>query len=243
MPSIILPLCLFLSLPFVILAQSDISSCPLLGPDFPAPVGPSANQAVVKAQQLVATGIERALRPNGTFDSNATSFSLEIYSLHEPDPLFTYHFSAPTLAQATEGVKTVDSHTIYRIASISKLWTVYMYLIAVGDASFSDPITNYVPELAEYAKTQAALLETDDIDTVNWEEITVGSLASHLAGIGRDRYLSPINDQAYLSAGLPPVATPDAAFCGSGFIPEVCDRAGMNELFLPRIRSRLTYNG
>jgi CubicO group peptidase (beta-lactamase class C family) len=66
------------------------------------------------------------------------------------------------LAEPIEGVATADSNTIYRIASISKLLTVYTYLITAGDSSFNDLITKYVQELAQYAHTAANVLSTDD---------------------------------------------------------------------------------
>ena len=225
----LLSLCLFLALPFISLAQLETSSCPLLGPDFPPPVNPSASQAVSEAQQLMITAIEQALRNTtryGRLDSNATSFSLELYSLYETDPLFTYHFSAPALANPIEGVATVDSNTIYRIGSISKLFTVYMYLITAGDASFNDPITKYVPELAQHAESNAEVLETDDIDTVHWKDITIGALASQLAGIGRDPSHAPLVDEMYLSVGLPPVPLSNASYCGASLEPFPCDRTG-----------------
>jgi CubicO group peptidase (beta-lactamase class C family) len=130
------------------------------------------------------------------------------------------------LANPTAGVGTVESNTIYRIGSISKLFTVYMYLITASDASFNDPITKYVPELAQYAQSQAGVLETDDIDTVIWNNITIGALASHPAGIGRDASFAPIFEQSYLSFGLPPVPLSNASYCGTSLVPFPSDRAG-----------------
>ena len=226
----LLSVCLFLSLPFLSVAQLDTPSCPLLGPDFSAPVNPSGSNAVIDAQQLMARAVRRGLSSNvtsGGLDSNSTSFSLQLYSLYEEEPLFTYHFGAPALANTSYGVATVDSNTIYRIGSISKMWTVYLYLITVGDTSFNDPITRYVPELAQYAEMNAENLETDDIDTVNWNDITVGSLASHLAGIGRDTPIDPVLEQSYLPYGLPHLPSSNVSFCGNQTLRWPCDRAGM----------------
>lgn len=226
---LLLCLSVFLSLPFQSLAQLGSSSCPLLGPDFPAPINPAGHKAVIEAQQLMISAIQQGLLTNitnGGLDANSTSFSLQVYSLHETEPLFTYHFAAPALSKPTEGVAIVDSNTIYRIASISKLWTVYTYLITAGDASFNDPITNYVPELARYTEMHADDLGTDDIDTVNWKDITIEALASHLAGIGRDSPLPPTVEQSFPSFGLPPVPPSNASFCGNQTVPLPCDRAG-----------------
>ena len=46
---------------------------------------------------------------------------------------------------------------------------------------FNDPITKYVPELAAAAKH-----EQNAVDSVDWESVTVGNLASQMSGAGRD---------------------------------------------------------
>jgi CubicO group peptidase (beta-lactamase class C family) len=199
-------------------------------------VKPSGSKAVLKASELLLEAIKQALRNTtiyGALDPNATSFSLQLYSLHEADPLFTYHYAAPALAEPTEGVAAPDSNTVYRIGSVSKLLTVYIYLIKAGDASWNDPITKYVPELTEYANATADVLSTDEIDTVGWKEITVGALASQLAGIGRDRALPGAVEKSFLAYGLPPVPAPNASFCGTSIIQEPCDRAGTKLLITP----------
>ena len=134
--------CLLLSLPLPSLAQLVTTSCPILGPYFPAPVRPSGKEVVIEVVEQLSTAIWDAVEGNtnaAAFDSNATSFSLQLFSLHEANPLFEYRSSAPTLAQSAIGVTTVDSNTIYRIGSIGKLLTVYIYLITAGDASFNYP--------------------------------------------------------------------------------------------------------
>jgi CubicO group peptidase (beta-lactamase class C family) len=65
---------------------------------------------------------------------------------------------------STVGVKNVNSHSQYRIGSISKLFTVYTFLIEAGDVKFNDPITKYVPELAASARH-----EQNAVDSVDWE--------------------------------------------------------------------------
>ena len=97
------------------------------------------------------------------------------------------------------------------------------------------PVTNYVPELSEYAESRAAVLSTDTIDTVNWTDITIGALASQLAGLGRDATWSVDLDQAILSTGLPPVPSSNASYCGNGTLPVPCDRAGMSRCFLLKV--------
>jgi CubicO group peptidase (beta-lactamase class C family) len=222
-------LCLSLSLSLSALAQQDGSTCPLLGPDFPKPTNPASAQGVIEAQQLMASAIQQALQTSiadGGLDSNSTSFSLQVYSLYEAEALFTYHHSASALSNPAEGVASVDSNTIYRVGSVSKLWSMYIYLIAAGDTSFNDPITKYVPELAHNAEIDANRLTTDTIDHVNWNDITVGALASQIAGIGRDVRLPPSFEQTIAAYGLPPVPPSNASYCGDQSPPLPCDRAG-----------------
>lgn len=199
---LLFPFCLFLSL--LLFAQLGTPSCPLLGPGFPAPVRPSDSEAVIEAVEEPFTDIRNWLE-NNMDTENETSFSLQLYSFHEANPLFEYYFSAPALANATEGVARVDSNTIYRIGSMGKLLTVYSYLITACDASFNDPVTNHVPELADYAELRAGALSTDTIDTMNRADITIGALAGQLSGIGGDATWPAVVEQSVLRVSLPPV--------------------------------------
>ena len=83
------------------------------------------------------------------------------------------------MANSTSGVHVVDENSIYRIGSISKMFTVYTFLLELGDGYWNQPVTKYVPELAAAAK--------DDVITqVQWEDVTLGDLAGQMAGIDRE---------------------------------------------------------
>lgn len=123
----------------------------------------------------------------GEFDGGTTSFSIEFFSAHDRQPLLVHHHTAPSLVLEA-GADVVGPDSIYRIASITKLVTVFTFLAVVGDARFNDPITRYVPELRDAAhKSDAALHAIDDIA---WDDVTIGGLASHMASIPRDCPLS-----------------------------------------------------
>lgn len=77
----------------------------------------------------------------------------------------------------------MDANSIYRIGSVSKLLTVYAFLIHEGFARDGDSVTKFIPELAETAKGN---LMSDNGRLVNWTDVTVGDLASQLGGITRD---------------------------------------------------------
>jgi Beta-lactamase len=199
-------------------------TCPPLNPPLPLH-GPLAGRPEISdAARSLQESVETTLQEGVLLDNLTTSFSVEFYSLEDKAPLFRYHFSAPGLANASIGVSEVDSDTIYRLGSISKVFTVYTFLASVGDASWNQPITKYVPELA-----QAARRTKDDsvLDKVRWGDVTVGSLASHVSGISRDP--AP-NGQAdfllRLLAGFPAVPAVGGEYCnGTEDAQFPCDRA------------------
>lgn len=210
-----------------------VNVCFPLGPTYPAPGTPSGTRILARTLADLNSSITESLTANGSrygqLDPNTTSFSMEIFSLRESQPLFTYHFSAPEFENATEGVRKVNSSTVYRLGSMSKLLSVYNFLIAAGDVHFNQPITKYVPELANFAAQHKAALQTNNIDTVDWDEVTVGALASQMAGISREDAFGPAQD-ADLRAGLglPEVASVNASFCGPTDmqVQVPCTRAG-----------------
>ena len=210
-------------------AQQVPKSCPLLGADYPPPSHLSDSSAIRNASDKMGEAIRSALVKEtiyGRLDPNLTSFSLEVYSTSSAEALFTFHYTAPQLPR-NEGVKSVDSNSVYRIASISKLFSVYTYLLAAGDASFNDPITKYVPELALFMDEHASNLQDNDIDFVDWHSITVSALASHLAGIPRDTPPAPSTESPFLALEPPSGLSINATYCGSptqGLVP--CTRAG-----------------
>ncbi|KIY69156.1 beta-lactamase/transpeptidase-like protein [Cylindrobasidium torrendii FP15055 ss-10] len=84
----------------------------------------------------------------------------------------------------------VDSHSIYRIASITKMFTVLETLILreKGTLSWDDPVTKYVPHFSYPCYSWVDYLEGNNrsCSTSQQAPITLRQLASHLSGIGRD---------------------------------------------------------
>lgn len=196
--------------------------CPPFTPNLPIS-GPLANtKAITEAVQNITNRIN-AIVGTSILTNNDTSFSVDFYSLHDKGSLFTHHFSATNLQNPSEGVTTVDSNTIYRIGSISKVFTVYTYLANTGDDTWNHPITKYVPELAEAGSSTA---HESDIDALRWDQVTIGSLASHLSGVSRDvqgnlRY----TNEELTALGFPPVPAPNVSYCGNAEVQYPCDRA------------------
>lgn len=109
---------------------------------------------------------------------NSTNGSLlvaaRVVSIHSNEPLFTYSYS-------TDPKQTVDANTVFRVGSISKLFTVYTILVSQSHSIFARWIGDLLPELA----TSETPSDTRELPA-NWSEVTIGALASHLAGIARD---------------------------------------------------------
>lgn len=78
---------------------------------------------------------------------------------------------------------TVDANSIYRIGGLTQVFTVWTFLIEAGDSHWNMPVTAYLPELAQV--TQELNAKQDPVNYVNWDDILVGELASHMAGIAR----------------------------------------------------------
>lgn len=167
--------------------------CPLLGPVFPAPRDLSKSTAFKRAKATISSALDEAIREakashDPIFDTNTTSISLQIFSGSRRHPLFYYSYTSQATRNAKKGVRNVDEDTVFRIGSCSKLWTVLLVLIEMGDKSFNEPVANYVPEL-KVAAARSKHHDGDRRDNINfahWDEVTIGELAGQLAGITRD---------------------------------------------------------
>lgn len=157
-------------------AQEKFTNCPLLGPQYPAPTDIASDVSFQKAIETLESELDRKLN---TTPFNTTSFSLSVFSASDTDLLWQYHHSTALLASSSLGARTVDADSVYRIGSISKLLTVYLYLMLEGDTKWNDPVIQYLPELERLAGNESHVVP-------NWTEITLGDLAGQMAGLGRD---------------------------------------------------------
>jgi CubicO group peptidase (beta-lactamase class C family) len=171
----------------------SFTPCPLLGPAYP-PFTLSQNSTILSTalenltaqfDQLMATGHDS----HGSVTPNTTSFSIALFSTNPgtaaSNPFFyEYHYTALSLENSTTGVTSVDADSIYRIGSLTEIFTIWSVLIEAGDHIWNDPVTKYVPELEEPA---AKLNSGNEVNAVvDWRSVTVGQLASHMSGISRD---------------------------------------------------------
>jgi hypothetical protein len=109
-------------------------------------------------EQLIAASVFEGLPFN-----NDTSYTIKA-NLGGTD-VFTYGWIAPQQFLPDENVKPENIKT--RMASVTKLYTVFALLLS--KVPFDAGVREFVPELK------------GDV----WNDVTIGSLASHTSGLGK----------------------------------------------------------
>lgn len=157
---------------FPLISSAIASSCPPLGAVLPPPQAPSQNEAVKLANQKLKSTID------SSFSSklNSSGISIMVKSIHEDEPLFSYHFTPPVLSDI--GTASIDDNTIFRVGSLSKIFPA---LAALQSKSIhlDDSVLEYIPALKEAAASTST-------ETIPWEDVTVDSLMTHLSGLATD---------------------------------------------------------
>ncbi|KAL5333611.1 beta-lactamase/transpeptidase-like protein [Aspergillus crustosus] len=212
---------------FVGLAAAQICSLP--GPAFPAPrqAGKSAvfNQATADFLHSLNEILNPSTKSAPIINPDLTSFAIQVYSSHHSTPLFEHYHTTPSVRNNTGGVKIVDEDTVFRIGSVSKLWTVLLLLIENGFSTFYEPVSKYIPEIRQAIEdVQNDETAFDAINIVQWEEVTIGELASHMSGLERSFGLGDIasHPPSQIPAALPPLQDSQIPECG--FVP-TCRRS------------------
>lgn len=182
----ILPLLISLTaLGSTALAKTDQK---LLGPSFTPPSNVLSSNVIQQAVLNVTNALNNAIRTGesifGSFNSSTTSFSLTAISQLDSSPILDFHHTSGSLNISAGSTSKITSDTVYRIGSVSKLFTVYALLLNNGTHYWNRPVTDFIPELKHAA--QHAPQNSTVIDWVQWDQVTVGALASQLSGIGRD---------------------------------------------------------
>lgn len=105
----------------------------------------------------------------------STSFSVEITSSKES--LWSLHHTARARNTSRPDIPHVNSDALYRIASITKAFTVLgiLYQHEAGNLSLDETVNKYIKELGD--KSDGG---------IPWKDITLRSLASQLSGIPRE---------------------------------------------------------
>jgi hypothetical protein len=160
-------------------------NCPMFGQEFPFPQNLDRDPGFRKVLQDL-TGVLAGYDASVAGASSEFSYSIQIYSTNPGQEILweRFHTAANIGTFDSPGVTTVDGDSVYRLGSVTKIFTVLAFLAQDGDQHFNDPITKYVPELARISQAQPQVL--NPLKSVDWEDITIGALASQMAGIVRD---------------------------------------------------------
>ncbi|KAK5165361.1 uncharacterized protein LTR77_008890 [Saxophila tyrrhenica] len=164
---------------------------PLFGPFQPPPVVDASSDNI----ESLANDFRKTLNSYvaesdgvyGPISINTTSCSLALsagsnYVPKESNPrpyFFEYHHSASNLDEDD----AQDAETEWAIGDLTQIFTTISLLAGEGDEVWARSITEYLPELKA---SNVKAIPGRAIVQVAWEDVTLGALASHMAGIVRD---------------------------------------------------------
>ncbi|KAI0648780.1 beta-lactamase/transpeptidase-like protein [Trametes meyenii] len=152
-------------------------SCRPFLPNIFAETPPSAEHPAIRGATRVVDEYFLDRFSKGDIDS------LSVAVVTSEGALYERNFGT-TRGNETNGPKTT-SHSIYRLASVSKLFAILEGLILEekGVISWDDPVRKYLPQF----KYRADGLDPDSSSAAKGApEVTLFQLATHLSGLGRD---------------------------------------------------------
>lgn len=162
------------SLILLLLLISPLSSasCDSPTPAFPPPDFDRHRPSLKITRNRIFNAIKSLSQQD---EYNRTSFSLEVTS--QTHTLFSVHHTAEVRSSLRRGAEEISNITAYRIASMTKPFTVLAILQQqqAGNLSLDDPVSNYV-----------SALNLPQKGSIPWTAITLRSLATQQSGIPRD---------------------------------------------------------
>lgn len=188
---------------FLVLVSLVAAACHYQSPVFPLPSYNKSSPAFLKAVDEIEAALSY-LVADPKF--NTSSYSVEVTSSHST--LWSSFHTASDKDSERPGAEQVNGDSAYRIASITKVFTVLGILKqhAAGNLSLDDPVDKYVSGLRHPQN-----------GSLPWKDITLKSLASQLSGIPRDwaqgDLLQELKDP--LAFGLPPATSLGLPQCDS----------------------------
>lgn len=185
-----------------------------LGPKYPAPVDLTSSESLVPAawENLTST-FDTYLKERRNITATSSlagvenvTFSVGLFSIHDAAvQQLQYHYTAPQIINAKNGTHKVNGDSIYRMASVTKLFTVFAGMLLLTDEDWNRPLTDILPQLAELGSHE----EQSPMYTIQWDKITPWALAAQSAGVpsGGIPPLDILIQSASLAtaSGFPPV--------------------------------------
>lgn len=173
------------------------AECPILGPMFPYDFD-LAESAPIKSAIDKFPSVVESLFETEQINRSYTTFSIDVFSTVTQQSIYQYHHVAPGLNGSLLGGK-LDDDTIFRIGSVSKLYTSYAILAEYGSLDILDhPVTDYLPELKGNANS-------NPVDKIVYEDITVGALMAQQGGTGgiREYIAKPVSSSTRIVNVVP----------------------------------------
>ncbi|KAI5804381.1 beta-lactamase/transpeptidase-like protein [Geopyxis carbonaria] len=154
-------------------APTASPACHFPGPVFPIPEM-KANNAAIKAMGKNLTATLQGAIADNIWAANVTSLSVQLTS--KTENLWSFHYTPEIMGNYTDGKpRKVDSDTVFRIGSVTKVFTVLAALVQKKGVCLDDPITKWIPELGQ----------GENKGGIMWEEITLRQLGSQMSGLPR----------------------------------------------------------
>jgi CubicO group peptidase (beta-lactamase class C family) len=241
---------------FLLCLHGTLAVAEFLIGTYPPPLDLSSNQSLVaQSWKNLTASFDAYLKENETAGSEAfvgvknVTFSLGLFSLHDPAATkLQYHYASPETVNAVNGTNKVDGDSIYRMASVTKLITVFAGLLELSDAQWNTPLSEVFPVLGQYARDNDG--ESDPIETIQWDHVTPWSLANQLSGFpagglaGLDQLAAlaaeGIPDAFVEAYGFSPLNASELGPCGTATDPSACtldaileDASSLSPSFLP----------
>jgi Beta-lactamase class C and other penicillin binding proteins len=173
---------------------ASVICCPaafanLLGPSYPPPRDLSSSHSrVADSWKNLTSKLNTVLADNrtnktsGIYELKNLTFSAGLFSSLDPNAKdLQFHHTASEVAKSPVGVNKVDGNSIYKVASVSKLFTVLAGLIELEPREWDLPLTEIFPFLAEHVRKQRNKFRL--VYDVQWDKITLRSLAGQMGGI------------------------------------------------------------
>lgn len=185
-----------------------------LGPSWTAPSDLSSDQSLVAAgfKNITATlqgyldGTNPPTDPGLLEQMSNLTFSLGMFSLHDPSATgLQFHYTSPEIANAPNGTHKVDADSIYRVASITKVFTVLAGMLELESTDWDRSLASIFPELGEFATKNPG--KDDPIYTIEWDKVTPSALAAQIAGVPHEGFPAPAEILSLFAGGSVPDPT------------------------------------
>ena len=177
----------------ILISSFSSASCDSPTPAFPLPDFDRHGPSLQSTSNRIYKAIKSLIQQD---EYNKTSFSLEVTS--QTHTLFSMHHTAKVRSRLRRGAKEISNITAYRIASMTKPFTVLAILQQqqARNLSLDDPVSNYV-----------SALNLPQKGSIPWKDITLRSLATQQSGIPRNLAQGDLITEPDRAAelGLPPI--------------------------------------